>query len=268
MGSAGLWRGARAPGAPPLTVTLVTGASSGIGRSLALRLAGAGHPVAALARREDRLTALVEEIESAGGRGLALPCDVTDRAALADAAARAAAELGPIERLVANAGGGSPTFVDSFSARQIEAVLQLNVVGVANAIEAVLPGMLERGAGHLVATGSLASSRGIPTASAYSAAKSSLRTLIESLRVDLRTRGIDVTLIEPGPVRLKAKSKKSRWLSVDVEEASSRMQRVIEARRSYDAFPWPLVLATRLGRLVPTPLYDRALAGRGRKPKG
>src|SRR5690606_26013430 len=127
----------------PLTVTLLTGASSGIGRSLARRLAD--DPLALLARRKDLLDTLAAEIEAGGGRALALPCDVTDRAQVAAAVQEAEARLGPIERLIANAGGGSKTDVRSFRAADVEAVLRLNVLGAANCIEAVLPGMLARG---------------------------------------------------------------------------------------------------------------------------
>ncbi len=250
-----------------MAVTLITGASSGIGYSLARRMAAAGDAVAVLARRGERLGALVEEIERAGGRALAVTCDVTDRAGVLAAVRDVEAELGPIDRLVANAGGGKPTFVDGFSAEQIERTLALNVVGVANCIEAVLPGMLARGAGHLIATSSLAAYRGLPTGAAYSAAKAALTALMESLRLDLRGRGVDVTVVFPGPVRLKAASKKSRLVSMDVERAAERIHRAILRRKPLSAFPLHVSLIASLGRWLPVAVYDRLLAGRGRKPK-
>jgi len=249
-----------------MAVTLVTGASSGIGRSLARRIAAHGDPVAVLARRRELLDELVAEIERGGGRALPLACDVTDGAAVAAAVAEAERRLGPIECLVANAGGGEPTFVDRFRAAEIEAALRLNVLGVANCIEAVLPGMLARGAGHLVATGSLAGEHGLPTGEAYGAAKAALRNLMESLRIDLRGRGIAVTLIAPGPVRLKRKSRKRRLFSVDVEVATARMHRAILRRSPHLAFPRAPVLGLALVRALPIGIADRLLAGRGRKP--
>jgi NADP-dependent 3-hydroxy acid dehydrogenase YdfG len=249
-----------------MAVTLVTGASSGIGRSLARRIAAHGDPVAVLARRRELLDELVDEIERAGGRALALACDVTDCAAVAAAVREVERRLGPVECLVANAGGGEPTFVDRFRAAEIEATLRLNVVGVANCVEAVLPGMLARGAGQLVATGSLAGEHGLPTGAAYSAAKAALRNLMESLRIDLRGRGIAVTLIAPGPVRLKRKSKKGRLLSVDLEAATARMHRAILRRAPYLAFPRVPALGIALVRALPIGIADRLLAGRGRRP--
>jgi short-subunit dehydrogenase len=251
-----------------VTVTIVTGASSGIGRSLARRLARRGDPVALLARRKALLEELAGEIAAAGGRALAIPCDVTDAARVAEAVREVEERLGPVERLVANAGGGSPTLVDAFRADAVADCLDLNVVGTARCIEAVLPGMLARGTGHLVAVSSLAAVRGLPTGAAYTAAKGALDNLMESLRIDLRGRGIDVTVVAPGPVRLKKKSKKSRLVSIDVDDAAARIERAIDRRSAYSAFPWPVALAVRVGGLLPTSGYDRVLAGRGRKPKG
>jgi short-subunit dehydrogenase len=240
-----------------MTVTLLTGASSGIGRSLARRLAAGGDPVALLARREPLLQTLVQEIEAAGGR------------ALLDAVARAEAAFGPVQRLVANAGGGDRTRVDDFRAAHVEQVLALNVGGTANCFEAVLPGMLARGAGHLVAVGSLAAYRGLPDAAAYSAAKAALSNLVESLRIDLAPRGVDVTLLLPGFVRAdpSRRRKRRKPFQLELEDATGRMERAIRARRRRYAFPWPLVLAMGVGRAMPAPLYDRLLSG-GSRPKG
>ena len=244
-----------------MPVTIVTGASSGIGRSLALRLAGSGDAVALLARRKPLLDALARDIEAIGGRALALACDVTDRSNVLDSIRQVEQTLGPVDRLIANAGGGERTYVDSFAAEQVERALALNVGGAATCIEAVLPGMLARGAGHLVATSSLAALRGLPNAAAYGAAKAALSNLMESLRIELRPRGIDVTVIHPGFVRLSP-HKKPRPFQVDLEAATRLMHRAIVARRASYAFPLPLVLLTALGRNLPARVYDRLMRDR------
>jgi short-subunit dehydrogenase len=245
-------------------VTVVTGASSGIGRSLALRLAASGDAVAVLARRKPLLDELVRDIETTGGRAMALACDVTDRANVLDSIGEVERTLGPVDRLIANAGGGERTYVDSFSAAQIERAFALNVGGAATCIEAVLPGMLARGAGHLVATSSLAALRGLPNAAAYGAAKAALSNLMESLRIELRPRGIDVTVIQPGFVRLP-RHKKPRPFQIDLEAATRLMHRAIVERRAAYAFPFALVLLGALGRNMPAALYDRIMRGRIRR---
>lgn len=251
---------------PEVKVTVVTGASSGIGRSLALRLAAHGGAVALLARRTTQLEELAREIEQRGGHALAVTCDVTDRAQVREAFAGIERRLGPVDRLVANAGGGEKSHVDSFSAAQIEAVIALNVGGTANCIEAVLPGMLARGHGHLVATSSLAALRGLPNAAAYCAAKAALSRMMESLRIELRPRGIAVTIIHPGFVHKPERRRKA--LQIELEAATARMCRTIIERRAEDAFPLPAALLAGLGRQLPSRLYDRLLLFRVRRKVG
>ncbi|HJY79579.1 MAG TPA: SDR family NAD(P)-dependent oxidoreductase [Candidatus Binatia bacterium] len=247
-------------------VTFLTGASSGIGRSLARRMALAGDVVVAVARHQPLLDSLINEVAQAGGRALAISCDVTDRESVFAAVRQTEASVGPIDRLIANAGGGEPTFVETFTAAHIDRVYALNVGGTANCIEAILPSMLARRAGHIVAVSSLAAYRGVPSGAAYSAAKAALTNMLESLRIDLRPWGVDVTILFPGFVRTR-ESQKRRPFPMDVEDATWRMYRAIIARKRRYAFPFPLVLLTTLGQLLPAALYDHLLAGRGRKPK-
>ena len=250
-----------------MTVTVVTGASSGIGRSLAFRLARAGDPVAVMARRSEALDTLVADIEAAGGRALAVPCDVTDREAVHRALSVVERELGPVDRLVANAGGGEPTDSAHLSAAHVADIVALNLMGTVYCIEAVLPGMVQRQRGHLVAVSSLAAYRGLPGGGAYSAAKGALTNLMESLRVDLRSQGIDVTLLLPGFVRTRPgprKAKRNKPFRLELEDATRRMERAIRSRRRRYAFPTSLAIVARLSTLLPAALVDRLLAGRGR----
>lgn len=249
-----------------MTVTVVTGASRGIGRSLAVRLSRRGEAVALLARQSGPLDEAARTIHDLGGRALPVACDVCDARQVNVAISRVRDELGPVDRLVANAGGGSPTFVEQFSAAQVAEVIQVNVQGFAHAVEAVLPDMLQRRHGHLVAMGSLAAYRGVPTGGAYSAAKAALANLAESLRIDLRPYGIAVTLLQPGFVASDpARGKLTRKpLQMELEAATAYMERAILARRAVVSFPWPMVVAASVLRALPAPLYDRILAGRGR----
>ena len=218
-------------------VTFVSGASSGIGRALALRLAARGETIMAVARRRDLLDQLVQEIAAAGGRAQAVACDVTDPVQVVQAIATA----GPVDRLVLCAGGGRRSVAERFAAAQLDDTLALNVMGVAHCVEAALPGMLARGQGHIVAVGSLAARRGLPGGAEYSAAKAALARLLEGWRVELAPRGIAVTLLEPGFVRVSPQ-KKRRPLEVPLDRAVGRMVAAIEARRPVCAFPLPLRL--------------------------
>lgn len=247
-------------------VSFITGASSGIGRSLARRVAHEGHAVALVARRKDLLDELALEITQTGGTALAVACDVTVAASVHQAVRTAESALGPITRLLANAGGGELTPIDPFSAAHIERMLALNIVGTAICIEAVLPGMLARRAGHIVAMGSLAGYRGVPGGIGYSAAKAALTNMMEGLRIELHPRGIRVTLLLPGFVRTKPR-RKSRPFELELEAATARMHRAILVQKPRYAFPWPLVFAANVCRLLPVSLYDALLAGRGPKAK-
>ncbi|MGR8918047.1 MAG: SDR family NAD(P)-dependent oxidoreductase [Gammaproteobacteria bacterium] len=240
---------------------VLTGASSGIGRAVAEQLAGEGERLALVARREPLLRELAGDIAAAGGEAHVYACDVTDRDAVANTVGRIERELGNIDRLVANAGGGSRTPGDAFDAARVAAMLELNTLGVAHCVEAVLPGMLARGRGHLVVIASLAGWRGLPRAAGYSASKAATIAMMESLRIDLAPRGIDVSIISPGFVRTR-EDKKRKPFQLELPDAAARICRAIHRRTRASAFPLPLVLATAAGRIMPAALYDRLLRRR------
>lgn len=243
-------------------LNVITGASSGIGRSLARRIAADGDPVALLARRGDLLESLEQEVRTAGGRAMAIVCDVTDAASVQRAVRLAEESFGPTRRLIANAGGTAGKADSVFDPDQFRRSIELNLMGVANCVGAVLPGMLERRSGHLVATSSLAGYRGLPGSAAYSAAKGGLTNFFESLRIDLRGSGVEVSVIAPGFVRTKPGGKKRKPFVMELEPATERMHRAIREQRPFYAFPRSLVSLIWLGRVLPVSIYDRLLAGR------
>ena len=240
-------------------VVLITGASSGIGRALALELGKRGARLGLTARRGEELLRLVDEIERAGGEAMALPADVRDPEALKGVAERVRERWGRIDVLVANAGMSSTTAGTSLNASEVGDVITVNVLGVVNSVAAVLPGMLERGAGHLVAISSLSSYRGMPKSAAYSASKAAVSTFFESLRVDLRKSGIDVTTIHPGFIRtpMTAGRKKKLPFLLEPDDAARRIIRAIERRARTYAFPWQLASLVRVIKHIPDAVYDR-----------
>jgi short-subunit dehydrogenase len=250
-------------------VAFITGASSGLGAGLARRLATReGYAVALAARRGDRLESLVREIRQAGGIAAAYVCDVRDHAQVGAAVEAAVAELGPVDLLVANAGISVMTVPQALDAAQVENVMATNFFGAVNATEAVLPSMLARGSGHLVAVGSLTGYGGLPRTAAYSASKGALHNFFESLRVDLRGTGVDVTVITPGYVRteLTAKNLHSMPLLMELDDAVAIMAAGIAKRRKLVAFPRPLFAALWFAQVLPSRVYDW-LASRIRREK-
>jgi NAD(P)-dependent dehydrogenase (short-subunit alcohol dehydrogenase family) len=183
-------------------VALVTGGGRGIGRAVAAALAGAGAAVAVLARSADQLTHVVKALTGAGGRALACPADVTDRAAVEDAVATVERRLGPVDLLVNNAGVGGP--VGPLAEADPDAwwrCLEVNLRGPLLCSRAVLPGMLGRRRGRLVNVASGAGTRAIPNLSAYVTGKAALIRLTENLAAEVREAGVRVFAVQPGTVR-------------------------------------------------------------------
>ena len=245
-------------------VVFITGASSGIGRALALELGRHGAAVGLLARRADALRELVEEIEKAGGRAVALPGDVREALAVRAAADELRARFGHVDVLVANAGIATTGHITDVRGEDVAEVMSINVVGAANSVAAVLPEMLKRGSGQLVAISSLSAYRGLPKSAVYCASKAALSAFFESVRVDLRGTGIDVTIIHPGFIKtpLTAGRKAQMPYLMELDEATKKIIHAIEARRRSYAFPWQLASIVRAAMLFPIPLYDRIVSKR------
>jgi short-subunit dehydrogenase len=179
------------------TTAVITGASRGIGRAVALAAAARGARVGLLARSEDDLRSVLAE---AGGRGAWAVADVADADQLAAAIAALEAELGPTDVLVANAGIGAYGAFADLGAEEAERVIRVNVLGTVHALRAVVPGMIDRRRGHVVTIGSIAGRIGSPFEAVYAASKFAGVGLTEALAVELAPYGIGVSLVNPGPV--------------------------------------------------------------------
>ena len=243
----------------PAGVALVTGASSGLGAEMARQLGRSGWKVGLTARREAELEAVARSIREAGGIAFVAPADLADPGALRTAITAVVEALGPVDLLIANAGVGVSMLGRDFSAEAFDRMIGVNLSGVGHAIEAVLPGMLRKGAGQIVGISSLAGYRGLPGSSGYSATKAGLSTLLEGLRADLARSGIAVTTVHPGFVRtpMTAGSSKLMPLAMDVGPAARIILRGVASRRSRVDFPWRMAAFLRLVRLMPDRLYDR-----------
>lgn len=233
----------------------LVGASEGLGLALAQELSRAGCELVLSARDPDRLAAAVASLP---GPARAVPCDVDDRAAVE----RAAAEVGPVDGLVFLAGVYWPMRAQDWDAAKVETMCNINFTGCARTVGTVLPGMLARGAGHIVITGSLAGFRGLPGAVGYGASKAACMSLAESLHADLRGSGVKVQLVNPGFVRTRL-TDLNRFAMPQIMEPRDAARAIfahMATRRFALSFPAPFAWAFRLARFLPQPLYDRLFA--------
>ncbi len=178
-------------------IVVVTGASEGIGRALSMDLSKNGAKVVLAARNEDRLNGLKLEIEKTGGTALSVPTDVTQEEACKRLIDTTIAEFGRIDILVNNAGRTMwTTFEDITDLSIFEKIIQLNYLGCVYCTYHALP-YIKKTKGLIVGVSSLAGLTGIPSRTAYSASKHAMFGFFDSLRIELRDSGVDVTMIAP-----------------------------------------------------------------------
>ncbi len=202
---------------------LVTGASRGIGRAIAVKLAQLGVHVVLLARNESDLAAVVREIEGNGGSAESYALDLSDLAALPDKLAGIVQRHGPFQVLINNAGMGYTADIADTSLQDWQRVLDLNLTAAFSCIKAVLPGMRQAQAGHIVNILSIAGKQAFPGWGAYCASKFGLMGLTKALGQEVSKDGIRVTAYCPGAVNtplwdtdtVQADYDRSQMLDVD-----------------------------------------------------
>jgi short-subunit dehydrogenase len=180
---------------------VITGASSGIGRLLAKRLAAAGAKVALVARRVDRLEALATEIAATGREALVVPCDVADRAQVEGAARRILDRFGAVDILVNNAGYGHHRKFLDWDLDDMERMMRVNYFGALYWTKALLAQMVERRRGWVVFVASVGGKLGVPEESAYAASKFAMVGLAEALSYEVEDAGVQVLTVCPGTIR-------------------------------------------------------------------
>jgi NAD(P)-dependent dehydrogenase (short-subunit alcohol dehydrogenase family) len=225
---------------------LITGASSGIGEALALEFARRGYGIAIAARRADRLEALAPRLLAAGAsQVVVVPLDVADTDAIEPAVQRAAADLGRLDVIVANAGVGPLTPTGRGKLPLMRETLNINLVGAIATIEAALPIFRAQGSGHVVGITSVAGSKGLPGFGAYSASKAGLHRYLQALRAELGATPVVVTELAPGFIDTDInRNKGARPFLIDVEQGAAIMARMIErqvGKRWVPVLPWTII---------------------------
>ena len=247
-----------APATQP--TVLITGAGRGIGRGTALALADAKCKLALIDRDPETLTAVATGLREQGITVAATSADVTDGPALLEAIRGLEAEIGPIDVVVACAGIGKLTpLPPDLDIDGLRAMLEINVIGVARTIEAVLPGMVERGRGHIIGVSSVAGFRGLPWMVGYSASKAAVSTMLEGMRPALRRRGITITTACPGFVRtaMTANTPFRKPVPMLTPEAAGRqLARAVLRRPRNCIFPFSTRLGMTFLKIVPDRVFD------------
>ena len=238
-----------------MTLTWITGASSGIGHALALELARRGTTVVATARRRDKLDALAAA--GPAGRILPLPCDVTDADAVAAALDGVEREHGPVSRAVLNAGTYAPDDAATFSYDAFKALIDVNLLGTAACVAALMPRWLDRGHGHLAVVSSVAGYRGLPRSIAYGASKAALINMCEAMKFDFDRLGLKIQVVNPGFVRTPLTDKNDFRMPalMEVDDAARRVADGLASDRFEIAFPRRFVFWLQRMRGLPASLY-------------
>lgn len=240
---------------------LITGASSGIGRSIATLLAKRGTHVVVAARREAELQSLVSSLRDAGGNADMCVLDVADTQAARDAIRHWDKETGGLDLVIANAGVGITKPAHKLKWEDVEPILQVNVMGAFATLVAALEGMVERKRGTLVGVSSLAAMRGLPKSGAYAASKAALATFLETLRLDLAPKGVTVVDVRPGFVDtpMTQKNKFKMPFIMDVDQAARVTIKGIDRGDAIVAFPWQMARTMSALETMPDAAW-RALA--------
>lgn len=230
------------------------GASEGLGRALAQAMAARGARLILSARQADKLADLAATLH--GARALAL--DVTD-----DASVRAAAvQAGAVDGVIYLSGAYWPMRAQDWDTDRVLAMIDVNLTGAVRVMGAVLPGMVARGRGRVLLTGSLSAYRGLPGAIGYGASKAGLMNLAESMQCDLQGTGVQVQLANPGFIRTRLTDLNTFDMPflMEPEAAAAHMLRILDGKRGTTAFPMVFSWLFRAGRFLPDSLWNRLFA--------
>jgi len=243
----------------------ITGASSGIGEAFARYYASLGATLGLVARRGE----LLEKIAA----GLLVPVatyvvDVRDADALARAAEDFIERFGVPDIVIANAGVSRGTLTElKEDGPAFKAILEINVLGLLYTFQPFIHAMKARGSGSLVGVASIAGVRGLPGAGAYSASKAAAISYLESLRVEMKPLGIDVTTIAPGYIKTPMTDVNSYATPflMDADIAVAKMARAIANKRRFVVVPWQMGWLARFMRFIPPFLWDWAMKNAPKK---
>jgi short-subunit dehydrogenase len=250
---------------------VITGASSGLGRALALWFVRRGARVYAAARRDDLLAGLKAEAASGPGTVVPVHLDVAQTDTVESTLLKLDDDApGGMDLVVANAGVGGMSTGEKGQWPAIENLLRVNILGATATLTALAPRMRERHRGHLVGVSSLAAWLVLPRFGVYGASKRYLQSYCQGLGLDLAGTGVRVTCLNPGFVKseMTATNRFKMPFLLETDDAADRMGRaILRGERRY-AFPWQMAWLTRLGSILPARLVSRSARRAKKDSKG
>jgi short-subunit dehydrogenase len=251
-------------------LVFITGASSGIGQALALTYYQAGYALALVARRTSEIESWASRHKISQDSYKIYSADVANIDSIVAAGNACIAAQGLPDVVIANA--GISVGIDSAIREDLDQLAQIfatNNIGLAATFHPFINGMLQRKSGKLVGIGSVAGIRGLPGASAYCGSKAAVIGYCESLRGELRDSGVQVVTICPGYIKTPMTEKNIYPMPflMEVDDFAKQSFANIEAGSSYSVIPWQMGIVAKLLRVMPNALFDKALAGRGRKAR-
>lgn len=251
-------------------LVLISGASSGIGKALALQYAAQGCRLALVARRVDAIKTWLSAHQISADSYECYSADVTDADSMARLADTCVQRQGLPDVVIANA--GISIGVDSSVRSDLDVmarVVNTNLLGAAHTFGPFIAPMVARGSGTLVGIGSVAGIRGLPGHGGYCASKAAVISYCESLRGELRASGIKVVTLCPGYIAtpLTENNRYNMPFLMQPEAFAKQACNAIANGVSYRVIPWQMGWVAKLLRLLPNAMFDRAFAGRPRKPR-
>lgn len=241
----------------------ITGASSGLGKQMALEFASRGYNLALTARREDILLAVKKQIqESFKVEVFVAALDVQDYQQTQQVLAAAATQLGSVDKVIANAGIGSGGRIGEDGAfGHARDVINTNVVGAMATIDAATALFRRQGHGHIVTLSSVSAFRGLPGSGSYSASKAAISIYSEALRAETYSENIDVTVLSPGYIDTPLNdSLANRPFLIDLVRGGKILANLIEKKVKRSTVPpWPWGLVARIIAILPTAIVAKTM---------
>ncbi len=238
-------------------VVLITGASSGIGYSLSKLLFFEGSSVVLIARRKELLLEL-KSFASDQNKVEVIECDVANPTEVKTAFDETIEKFGRIDISILNAGVSRRTPITNFQSDQARKIFDVNVFGIINFLELLIPYFVEKRNGMIVGVSSLADARGFAQSGFYCSSKSAATILLESVRVELKPYDINVLTVKPGFIRTPMTDKNEFYMPfmMNADKAAKIILKGIKKKKRIIQFPFPIVISSRILKIIPNFVFD------------